>query len=170
MITDIIKSCGHCKFFQLADNSTCWRTEGSTVSVSSCWIWNSSAGIPSPPLGLFVVMLPMNVWLQDGGVKGCALNLLLRELQNYNSLLNNCQQENVGTHQKNIPHVEGQRRSHSKMVGGTKSQLESNPIPSWDTQRAQTKPCAHQETPQRLSQTWLSVWKQHNRASKSEAF
>ena len=43
---------------------------------------------------------------------------------------------------KKIPHVQGQRRSPNKMVGGAKSHLESNPIPTRDTQRAQTKPCA----------------------------
>ena len=59
--------------------------------------------------------------------------------------------ENVGFHQKKIPHVQGQRRSPSKMVGGAQSHLESNPIPARDAQRAQTKPCVHQETPQRLS-------------------
>ena len=93
---------------------------------------------------------------QDGRVEGHALiftHLLLRELQNYNSLLNNRLQENIGSHQKKIPYVQGQRRSPSKMVGGVKLHLESNPIPTRDAQRAQTKPCAHQETPQRLSQT-----------------
>ena len=38
---------------------------------------------------------------------------------------------------KKIPHVQGQRRSPSKMVGGAKSHLESNPLPARDTQRAQ---------------------------------
>ena len=33
--------------------------------------------------------------------------------------------------------------------------LESNPIHIRDAQRAQTKPCAHQETPQSLRQTCL---------------
>ena len=37
-----------------------------------------------------------------------------------------------------IPHVQGQRRSPSKMVGGVNSHLESNLIPTRDTQRAQT--------------------------------
>ena len=32
-------------------------------------------------------------------------------LQNYNSLLNNRQKENVGSHQKKITHVQGQRRT-----------------------------------------------------------
>ena len=57
---------------------------------------------------------------------------LLRELQNYNSLLNNHWQENVGSHWKKIPHIQGQRRSPNKMVGGAKSRLESNPIPARD--------------------------------------
>ena len=48
---------------------------------------------------------------------------ILRELQNYNSLLTSCWQENVGSHQKQIPHVQGQRRSPNKMVGGAKSWL-----------------------------------------------
>ena len=63
---------------------------------------------------------------------------LLRELQNYNLLLNNRLQENVGFHHKKIPHVQGQRKSPSKMVGGVKSHLESNPIPTRDTWRDQT--------------------------------
>jgi len=36
----------------------CWHIECSTVTASSFRIWNSSTGIPSPPLALFVVMLP----------------------------------------------------------------------------------------------------------------
>ena len=38
----------------------CWQIECSTLKIcaSSIRIWNSSAGIPSPPLALFVVMLP----------------------------------------------------------------------------------------------------------------
>ena len=80
-------------------------------------------------------------------------HLLLQELQNYNLLLNNHPQENVRSHQKKISHIQGQWRSTSKMVGGAKSHLESNPIPARDSCRAQTKPCAHQypETPQRLT-------------------
>ena len=36
----------------------CWYIECSTFTASSFRIWNSSAGIPSPPLALFIVMLP----------------------------------------------------------------------------------------------------------------
>ena len=42
------------------------------------------------------------------------------------------------THFEEIPHVQGQRRSHSKTIGGAESHLESNPIPTRDIQRTQT--------------------------------
>ena len=46
------------------------------------------------------------------------------------------------------------------MVRGVKSHVESNPICTRDAQRAQTKPCVHQdpEAPQTLSQTYLWVF------------
>ena len=47
------QSCGHCWVFQI-----CYHIECSTFTVSSLRIWNSSTGIPPPPLALFVVMLP----------------------------------------------------------------------------------------------------------------
>ena len=53
MKTDRFQSCGHCWVFQI-----CWHIECSTFTASSFGIWYSSAGIPSPPLALFVVMLP----------------------------------------------------------------------------------------------------------------
>ena len=46
------KSCGHCWIFQI-----CWHIECNTFTASSFRIWNSPAGIPSPPLALFVVIL-----------------------------------------------------------------------------------------------------------------
>ena len=36
----------------------CWHIECSTFTASSFRTWNNSAGIPSPPLALFVVTLP----------------------------------------------------------------------------------------------------------------
>ena len=36
----------------------CWHIECNTLTASSFRIWNSSTGIPSPPLVLFIVMLP----------------------------------------------------------------------------------------------------------------
>ena len=53
MKTDLFQSCGHCQVFQI-----CWHIEYSTFTASSFRIWNSSTGIPSHPLALFVVMLP----------------------------------------------------------------------------------------------------------------
>ena len=53
MKTDLFQSCGHCWVFQI-----CWHIECSTFTASSLRIWNSSTEIPSPPLTLFVVMLP----------------------------------------------------------------------------------------------------------------
>ena len=52
MKTDLFQSCGHCWVFQI-----CWHIECSTFTASPLRIWNSSTGIPSPPLALFVVML-----------------------------------------------------------------------------------------------------------------
>ena len=53
MKTDLFQSCGQCWVFQI-----CWHIECNTFTASSFRIWNSSAGIPLPPLALFVVMLP----------------------------------------------------------------------------------------------------------------
>ena len=53
MKTDLFQSCGHCWIFQI-----CWHIECSTLTASCFKIWNSSTGILSPPLALFVVMLP----------------------------------------------------------------------------------------------------------------
>ena len=52
MKTDLFQSCGHCWVFQI-----CWHIQCSTFTASSFRIWNSSTGIPSPPLALFVMML-----------------------------------------------------------------------------------------------------------------
>ena len=53
MKTDLFQSCGHRWVFQI-----CWHIECNRVTESSFRIWNSSAGILSPPLALFVVILP----------------------------------------------------------------------------------------------------------------
>ena len=51
--TELFQACGHCGVFQI-----CCHIECSTLTPSSFRIWNSSAGIPSPPLALFIVLLP----------------------------------------------------------------------------------------------------------------
>ena len=50
-------------------------------------------------------------------------------------------------------------RNPRKMVGGAKLHVDSNPTPTRDTWRAQTKPCVHQDprTPQRKSQTCVCI-------------
>ena len=53
MKTDLFQCSGHCWVFQI-----CWHIECSTFTASSFSIWNSSRGIPSLPLALFIVMLP----------------------------------------------------------------------------------------------------------------
>ena len=45
MKTDLFQSCGDWWVFQI-----CWNIECSTLAASWFRIWNSSAGIPSPPL------------------------------------------------------------------------------------------------------------------------
>ena len=52
MKTNLFQSCGHYGIFQI-----CWHIECSTFTASSFSIWNSSTGILSSPLALFVMML-----------------------------------------------------------------------------------------------------------------
>ena len=52
MKTVLFQSRGHCCVFQI-----CWHIWCSTFTASSFRIWNSSTGIPSPPLAFFIVML-----------------------------------------------------------------------------------------------------------------
>ena len=46
------QTCGHCWVFKI-----CWYVECSTLTATSFRILNSSAGIPSSPPALFIVML-----------------------------------------------------------------------------------------------------------------
>ena len=62
MKTDLFQSCGcYCGVFQI-----CWHTECSTLTASPLRIWNNSAGIPSLPLALFVVMEEKRMRWLDG--------------------------------------------------------------------------------------------------------
>ena len=65
MKTDLFQSHGHCWVFQI-----CWHIECSTFTASSFRIWNSSTGIPSPLLVLFVVMLPKAHWTLYSKISG----------------------------------------------------------------------------------------------------
>ena len=66
MKTDLFQSCGHCWVFQI-----CWHIECSTFTASSFRIWNSSSGIPSPPLTLFIVMLSKAHLTSYSRMSGC---------------------------------------------------------------------------------------------------
>ena len=55
MNTDIFLSYGHCRIFQIS-----WHIDYSTLTAPPFRIWNVSAGIPSPPLTLFMVK---PIWL-----------------------------------------------------------------------------------------------------------
>ena len=57
MKTDLFQSYGHC-----------WHIECNTLTASSLKIWNSSARIPTPPLALFIVMLPKSHLTSDSRV------------------------------------------------------------------------------------------------------
>ena len=60
---------------------------------------------------------------------------------------------------KMILHAQGQRRSPSKMVGGAKSHLESNPFPTRDSQMAKQTLCTlGPRDPTEMSQNcvWVS--------------
>ena len=48
----LLQSCGHYWVSRI-----CWHIEFNTFTASSFRMWNSSTGIPSHPLALFVVML-----------------------------------------------------------------------------------------------------------------
>ena len=53
MKIDFFQFFGHCWVFQIS-----WRIECKTLTASSFRIWNSSAGVWSPLLALFIGMLP----------------------------------------------------------------------------------------------------------------
>ena len=61
--TDFFHSCCHCWVFQI-----CWYLGCSIFTASSFRIWKSSAGIPTPPLASFLVMLLRPTWLH---IPGC---------------------------------------------------------------------------------------------------
>ena len=65
MKTDLFQSCGHCWVFHI-----CWHIECSTFTASSFRVWNSSTGILSHPLALFVAMLPKAHWTSHSRVSG----------------------------------------------------------------------------------------------------
>ena len=80
---------GHCSVFQI-----CWHIECSTFTASSFRIWNSSTGIPSPPLALFIEMLPKAHLTSHSRMSGSRWGIaqLLRSLRSflYSSSMYSC--------------------------------------------------------------------------------
>ena len=66
MKTDLFQSCGHCWVIQI-----CWHIECSIFTASYFRNWNSSAGIPSPPLALLLLMLPKAHLKSHSKMSGC---------------------------------------------------------------------------------------------------
>ena len=75
----------------------------------------------------------------------------LRELQNYNSLLSNHRQDNVGSHQKKFTPKTKEKPQQDCRRGRTAFRIKSHTRQRHSEDS--TEPCAHQETPQALSQT-----------------
>ena len=74
MKTDLFHSCGYCWVFQI-----CWHIECSTFTASCFRIWNSSTGIPSPPLSLFVVMLPKAHLTSHSRMSGIMITMTMKK-------------------------------------------------------------------------------------------
>ena len=58
----------------------CCHIECSTLTASSFRIWDSSTGIPSPPLALLIVMLPKAHLTSDSRMSGSRLVIILLSL------------------------------------------------------------------------------------------
>ena len=91
MKTGLNQSHGHCWLFQI-----CWHIECSTSAAESFRIWNSSTGILSYPLALFVAMLPKAHLISHSKMSGSRLvttpSWLSRSLRSflYSSPLYSC--------------------------------------------------------------------------------
>ena len=62
----LFQSCGHGWVFQI-----CWHIDSSPFTASSFRIWNSSTGIPSPPLALFIGILLKSQLTLHSRMSGC---------------------------------------------------------------------------------------------------
>ena len=65
MNTDLFQYCGHFRVFWI-----CWHIECSALTTSSFRIWTSSAGTPSTPLVLCIVILPKALLPSHSRVSG----------------------------------------------------------------------------------------------------
>ena len=90
MKTELFQFYDHCWIFQ-----TCWDIKCCTLTESYFRIWNSSAGIPSPPWALFIVMLPKAHLTSHSRVSGSSWMITLSWLSG--SLRSFCYSSHVYT-------------------------------------------------------------------------
>ena len=126
-----------------------WNQSGCSMSSSNCWfltciqisqeaykvVWYSQLFKNFPQIVVIHTVrgFGFSRWLS----RRMWAHIFLWGLQNYNLLLNKHRQESIGSPPTKIPHIQGQRRSPSKMGGGAKSHLDSNLLHTRDSQRAQ---------------------------------
>ena len=130
MKPDLFQPCDHCWVFQI-----CWHIECSTFTASYFRIWNSSTGIPSPPLALFIVMLPKAHLTSHSRMSGSRWVITPSWFSGswrsflYSSSVYSCHHAEVSwlwwTAQKRgreeLPHVQG-KRSPRKTIGVARGQ------------------------------------------------
>ena len=112
--------------------------------IAFCWYWN----------GNWIFLL------QDAWTEGLALIFSFENFKIATCFWKTINRRMLDPTKKRYPTSKGKGEAPKKMVGGVKSHLESNPIPSRDAWRPQAEPCVYQypEIPQRLSQTCLWVF------------
>ena len=91
---------------------------------------------------------------QDGRVEGCAFSSSVRTPKLQLTAEQPSTEECWVPPKKDTPCSRAKKKPQQDSGRGN-WHLESNRIPARDAQRGQTKPCAHQEMPQRLNQTCL---------------
>ena len=114
----------------------------SSVNIYSCMSWSSVCSLwrnfyLSLPflIGLFVLMILSRCILTRWWSRRTRAHLLLQELQNCNLLLNNRWQENVGLHQKKIPHI--QRAKEKPQQDGRRGEITFRTKPHTHQRRSQ---------------------------------
>ena len=96
------------------------------------------------PTGTWLMPYPV-AWQLDFAFSCChswqltsSLSLPSEEMTSNNMEKEECKILGCWSGYEEIPHIQGQKRSPSKMVGGAKSHLASNYIPARDAHRART--------------------------------
>ena len=94
----------------------------------------------------------------ETGIEGCALIFSCENSKITTYCWTTIDRRTLDPTIKRYPISKGKGKAPARLYDGAILDLKSSLIPTRDTQRAQTEPCAHQETTQRLSQTCLWVF------------